>query len=51
MGMNDEHREMEAIRPRNTPLEAMARLTWWKYDKKNEIYENVISKRQITAEE
>jgi hypothetical protein len=51
MGMNDEHREMEAIRPRNSPLETMARLTWWKYDKKNEIYENVISKRQITAED
>jgi hypothetical protein len=49
MGMNDEHREMEAVSPRNSPLRSMARLTWWRHDGTTGDYENVISKRRIPA--
>lgn len=45
MGMNDKHREMEGSK--NSPLSAMARLTWWKRDVKKQVYQNVISGRQI----
>jgi hypothetical protein len=49
MGMNDEHREMEGMKHKNkrSPVHAMARLTWWKYSDTEDVYENVISKRQI----
>jgi hypothetical protein len=49
MGLNDQHREMEG--PDDTPLDSMARLTWWRYDKSHDVYENVISKRRIPGTE
>jgi hypothetical protein len=51
MGMNNDHREMETPDGRNTPLDRMARLTWWEYDAKGDIYQNVISKRKIPGSE
>jgi hypothetical protein len=51
MGMNDDHREMETPDGRNRPLDRMARLTWWGYDAKGDIYQNVISKRKIPGSE
>ncbi|AEO63501.1 d28176e0-ae15-4e73-950a-d4f946688437 [Thermothielavioides terrestris] len=47
MGMKDEHREMETSDSLNQPIDKMARLTWWKFDPKAKMYQNVISKRQI----
>jgi hypothetical protein len=49
MGMNAGHREMETSDGKNMPLDRMARLTWWKYESKEKVYENVISKRRIPA--
>jgi hypothetical protein len=49
MGMNAQHREMEAVAPKNSPLSSMARLTWWKHNEKEGFYENVISQRRIPA--
>ena len=51
MGMNDGHREMESPDGKNTPLDRMARLTWWRYDAKGNVYQNVISKRKIPGSE
>lgn len=51
MGMNDEHREMELEKPRNAAMEGMARLTWWRYDRERDFYENVISKRRIEGKD
>ncbi|KAH6850895.1 hypothetical protein B0I37DRAFT_124083 [Chaetomium sp. MPI-CAGE-AT-0009] len=51
MGMNADHREMETADGKNTPLDRMARLTWWKYDAKDKVYQNVISKRKIPGSE
>ncbi|KAL2164000.1 hypothetical protein VTH06DRAFT_3214 [Thermothelomyces fergusii] len=51
MGMNDEHREMETADGNHQQLEKMARLTWWVPDRERGVYENVISKRQIPADE
>ena len=51
MGMNDDHREMETTDGKNTPLDRMARLTWWKYDAKGNVYQNVISGRKIPGSE
>ncbi len=51
MGMNDGHREMETADGKNLPLDRMARLTWWKHDPKANVYQNVISKRQIPGSE
>ncbi|KAH6617352.1 hypothetical protein F5144DRAFT_470029, partial [Chaetomium tenue] len=45
LGMNDEHRAME--NPGNTPLDSMARITSWKFDDTDRVYENVVSKRRI----
>ncbi|KAK3292460.1 uncharacterized protein B0H64DRAFT_228976 [Chaetomium fimeti] len=48
MGMNDAHREMESSFPKaHAALPSMARLTRWKHDAKNQVYENAISKRRI----
>lgn len=43
--MNDGHRAMKD--PGNTPLDSMARLTWWKFNDTDRVYENVVSKRRI----
>jgi hypothetical protein len=47
MAMNDRHRAMEG--PNHEPPSTMARLTWWQFDKTHGFYENVISKRRISA--
>lgn len=48
MGMNDQHRSMEAAGGR--PLDSMARLTKWAHDERTGVYRNDISGREITEE-